>query len=545
MAVKATLINDVGNKVVVDSGSQQAQDYFSQGYTLMGANDNIPPTPAPANDGNFGTYTGNPLGPNATTLPSVIGQGTNPVQDTTANQAGVANVTAAAQTAEETALAQSQTDLAATLKAIQDQVANAGTNTQAEIDQINAAGTQAGSQYDPLIEQARSDKTKGEGKAVVGAGRRGGFMRLRDVGVGAVEPTQGGTWFGAGGRLEDLKSAYERNINQLEVAKVNAIAAAKSAKETAIRTGKKEDIQMALDMYKVASDAASEAQRLYNEKLDRIAAGNKAERDAMESDRKFALDVANFEVGQDRFERTQSVAEGWLNRSLTQDEMKTSQDNIINMANSRIPLDQISEEKRTELEASAGYEPGSFEAIYSNALEDTKYGDKMDELKMQQLQTSISKAQRSGSGGGNKAVTLKPGEDMNTDVETIADRIYKTEQSLGGKGIAPEAYWSYVDELAGTWGISREDADSLIISNINQKKGVTNNTQDVSDFEEKTAEEEFSSIYNDLKDSGIYTSEQARALTKNKLRKMGYSNKEVLSASNSWGDKFALLLGVN
>jgi len=35
MATKATLINSAGKKVVVDSGSQQAQDYFSQGYQLM------------------------------------------------------------------------------------------------------------------------------------------------------------------------------------------------------------------------------------------------------------------------------------------------------------------------------------------------------------------------------------------------------------------------------------------------------------------------------------------------------------------------------
>lgn len=37
MATKATLINSAGNKVVVESGSQQAQQYFSQGYQLMGS----------------------------------------------------------------------------------------------------------------------------------------------------------------------------------------------------------------------------------------------------------------------------------------------------------------------------------------------------------------------------------------------------------------------------------------------------------------------------------------------------------------------------
>ena len=37
MAQKATLINSAGKKVVVDAGTSQAQNYFSQGYKLMGA----------------------------------------------------------------------------------------------------------------------------------------------------------------------------------------------------------------------------------------------------------------------------------------------------------------------------------------------------------------------------------------------------------------------------------------------------------------------------------------------------------------------------
>ena len=36
MATKATLINQAGNKVVVEGGSQDAQNYFGQGYQLMG-----------------------------------------------------------------------------------------------------------------------------------------------------------------------------------------------------------------------------------------------------------------------------------------------------------------------------------------------------------------------------------------------------------------------------------------------------------------------------------------------------------------------------
>jgi len=44
---KATLINSAGKKVVVEAGSQQAQTYFGQGYSLMGA-DGKPVTNKPA-----------------------------------------------------------------------------------------------------------------------------------------------------------------------------------------------------------------------------------------------------------------------------------------------------------------------------------------------------------------------------------------------------------------------------------------------------------------------------------------------------------------
>ena len=48
MAQQATLINSAGKKVVVTSGSQQAQDYFSQGYQLMGASGKyVPPVVTP------------------------------------------------------------------------------------------------------------------------------------------------------------------------------------------------------------------------------------------------------------------------------------------------------------------------------------------------------------------------------------------------------------------------------------------------------------------------------------------------------------------
>lgn len=55
---KATLINSAGNKVVVDSGSQEAKNYFGQGYQLMGSSGKyiapVAPTPTPAPAQNTG-----------------------------------------------------------------------------------------------------------------------------------------------------------------------------------------------------------------------------------------------------------------------------------------------------------------------------------------------------------------------------------------------------------------------------------------------------------------------------------------------------------
>ncbi len=80
MATQATLINSAGQKVVVDSGSQQAQQYFSQGYQLMGPS---------------GTYaapkTTQP--PTSTALPAGMTQLTSPTQLSQYNVVGQVGTT--------------------------------------------------------------------------------------------------------------------------------------------------------------------------------------------------------------------------------------------------------------------------------------------------------------------------------------------------------------------------------------------------------------------------------------------------------------------
>jgi hypothetical protein len=66
---KSTLINSAGKKVIVDSGSSQANQYFGQGYKLMGGS-SAPATP---------TIPSMNRNPGAIANPSILGQGSSPL----------------------------------------------------------------------------------------------------------------------------------------------------------------------------------------------------------------------------------------------------------------------------------------------------------------------------------------------------------------------------------------------------------------------------------------------------------------------------------
>lgn len=140
----------------------------------------------------------------------------------------------------------------------QGQINNAmALSTQDETD-ISNAGTGIAAQYDNLIRQAQNEKKQGMGKATVGAGELGGFMNTQFAGQAALTPTEGGTFVGAGGQLENTKSAYDLNISNLENQKITAVEAAKSAARQAKLTGKRSDIDLAMKMYDQAKAASSE-----------------------------------------------------------------------------------------------------------------------------------------------------------------------------------------------------------------------------------------------------------------------------------------------
>lgn len=480
-----------------------------------------------ASDPNYAEYLR--TYPNAIRVPSVIKASSDIVQDTSSIRDGVGEVTNKDANATFDERYAQQTALEAELARIQGLAQGVNKTLDSELLAIENAGKAAGQEFDPLIAKAQEDKRMGEGKAVVGAGRRGGFMRLRDAGEAALGPTEGGTFFGQGGRLEALKSAYDRNIDQLNISKSQAIAAAKAAKETAIRTGKIDDVNLALKLYEAASDANNKAIELNNKKLEMIMKQQESERDQFNTDRKFALDVAQFEDGQSRFDRTQSVQEGWLNRSITEDMKKDAKDNILNLAKSGIPISELTDEDITELEIRAGYEPGSFEAIYNTLAEDAAAGKVIDNLKLQQLELSVKQAQKNYNKpiGGTKPETLKG---FDADLDQAANLIIKAEQAGGGSA-SSDSYWNTVKQLSKASSLSESDVDSMLINAINQKKGITYNSSqqsDVSDFVDGSGEAEpdktslYKQAYQKFIDMGK-SEEDANYFAERDLAKLGYS----------------------
>lgn len=135
---------------------------------------------------------------------------------------------------------------------------------------IKEAGMLEGRKYDSMIAEAEAQKTQGLPKSVINAGERGGFLSSQFSGRAALQPTNGGTFIGAGGELENIASAYDRNIQSAKAAKENAIAQAEAAERKAIMTGKREDYQMFLDAYDRAEKAHNAAIDLGVEKINAI-----------------------------------------------------------------------------------------------------------------------------------------------------------------------------------------------------------------------------------------------------------------------------------
>lgn len=154
------------------------------------------------------------------------------------------------------------------LEAVRQKLRSVGVLSQDELSQVELAGQTAGAQFDPLIGEAREQKKAGSAKALVGAGQRGGLMSTQFAGISALMPTEGGTYFGQGGELQNIQSAYDRNIQDLESKKVMAINAAKAAARQAIITGKRQDADIAKELFTQAKTAHDESLALSMEKIN-------------------------------------------------------------------------------------------------------------------------------------------------------------------------------------------------------------------------------------------------------------------------------------
>lgn len=131
----------------------------------------------------------------------------------------------------------------------------------ADQDKIDAQARAAGAQYDTLITDAKTSKEQGMAKATVGAGQAGGFLNSQFSGAAAYAPTEGGNFVGAGGDLERTQSAYDDAITKLNVQRDAAMTQARIAAETAIRTGKADDLT-------ALKTAFEEAQKAYTDSVN-------------------------------------------------------------------------------------------------------------------------------------------------------------------------------------------------------------------------------------------------------------------------------------
>jgi len=153
---------------------------------------------------------------------------------------------------------------------------NINTTSSDEEERIRKAGIAAGEKYTPLINESKYQKTQGMGKATIGAGEAGGFMSTQFAGLAALRPVEGGTFIGRGGQLEEVQSAYDRNIANLESQKNAAIQDAESSMRTYLQTGKQSAFDNAQKMYENAKAKASEQWDLLQKKTTALSSAAKA-----------------------------------------------------------------------------------------------------------------------------------------------------------------------------------------------------------------------------------------------------------------------------
>ncbi len=142
-----------------------------------------------------------------------------------------------------------------------------GTLTPEEQAKVQADKDATKAQYDALIAKAEMEKKQGMAKDLVAAGQRGGLMNTQFAGVAALRPTVGGNFVGAGGELNRMQSEYDLNIQDLQAKQLQAVTDAQKAAELAIKTGKQEDLQNAMDAFNFAKGVQDDHNKMVTDKI--------------------------------------------------------------------------------------------------------------------------------------------------------------------------------------------------------------------------------------------------------------------------------------
>lgn len=142
--------------------------------------------------------------------------------------------------------------------------------TSADEATIASAGVQEGRRYAPIIAQAEEERRKGLPKALIQAGKVGGLMSSQFAGGAAGTPMAGETFFGVGGKLEEIKSAYDSSINNLRMKQQEAMSAAETMARQTLRTGKQADMDSLEKHYERLKSLREDQNTLMKEKLDAI-----------------------------------------------------------------------------------------------------------------------------------------------------------------------------------------------------------------------------------------------------------------------------------
>ena len=366
------------------------------------------------------------------------------------------------------------------------------TTTQTELDSIEQAGEDAGAAYQSIVDEQEENRKQTMASEVVRAGEKGGFLSTQQAGTAALLATdgkKGEAFVGTGGALDRTRQTLDRAVAMAKAKQQEAIANAKAARSTAISTGKKEDYQMAVDLAKLAQEFQNDADDLKIKKrqleLSESAedrawnADTRANSAEDRADDKFTYDMWKDEIvfkdGQKRFDRTQSVQESWLNRSITNDMRIQGQEDIIKLANSGMSLEDISEEERTKLETLSGFDSGSFEAIYSRAYNQARLGDVMDMAKLEKAQNDVKKSLAnsggSGSGGGGNSRSGAGNYFSDTQIAKGAATAGMTIEEF--KGLSQDEANTYIygdgDSGSGGGNLTEEALSSLAQEYIERK----------------------------------------------------------------------------